>query len=33
MSETGHNNMNFDTVEQKIAWKYLKAYLRYTDFA
>ena len=33
MCETGHNNMTFTTVEQKIAWKYLEAYLRYTGFA
>ena len=33
MSETGHNNMTFTTVEQKIAREYLEAYLRYTDFA
>ena len=38
MCETGHNNMTFTnitftTVEQKIAWEYLQAYLRYTDFA
>ena len=26
MSETGHNNMTFTTVEQKIAWEYLDAY-------
>ena len=26
MSETGHNNMTFTTVEQKIAWVYLDAY-------
>ena len=32
MCETGHNNMTFTTVEQKIAWEYLEAYLRYTDF-
>ena len=32
MCETGHNNMIFTTVEQKIAWEYLKEYLRYTDF-
>ena len=25
MSETGHNNMTFTTVEQKIAWEYLDA--------
>ena len=33
MCDTGHNNMTFTTVEQKIAWEYLEAYLRYTDFA
>ena len=33
MCETGHNNLTFITVEQKIAWEYLKAYLRYSDFA
>ena len=33
MRETCHNNMTFTTVEQKIVWEYLEAYLRYTDFA
>ena len=33
MCATGHNNMTFTTVEQKIAYEYLEAYLRYTDFA
>ena len=33
MCETGDNNMTFIPVEQKIAWEYLEAYLRYTDFA
>ena len=33
MCKTGHNNMTFSTADQKIAWKYLEAYLRYTDFA
>ena len=33
MCETGHNHMTFTTAEQKIAWEYLEAYLRYTDFA
>ena len=33
MCETGHNNMIFTTVEQKIVWEYLDAYVRYTDFA
>ena len=32
MCETGHNNMTFTIVEQKIALEYLEAYLRYTDF-
>ena len=32
MCETGHNNKTFTTVEQKIAWEYLEANLRYTDF-
>ena len=31
MCETDHNNMTFTTVEQKIAWEYLEAYLRYTS--
>ena len=33
MCETGHNNMIFTTVEQKIAWEYVEAYLRYSNFA
>ena len=33
MCETGHNNMIITTVKLKIAWEYLEAYLRYTDFA
>ena len=33
MFETGHNNMTFTTVEQKIECKYIEAYLRYTYFA
>ena len=33
MCETGHNNLTFTTVEQKIAWEYLEAYQRYSDFA
>ena len=33
MCETGHNNMTFTSVEQKVAWDYLESYLRYTDFA
>ena len=32
MSETGHNNMTFTTVNQKIACEYIETYLRYTDF-
>ena len=28
MCETGHKNLTFTTVEQKIAWEYLEAYLR-----
>ena len=31
--ETGRNNMTFTTVEQKIAWEYLEAYLRHSNFA
>ena len=31
--ETGHNNMTFTTVEQKIACEYIEAYLRYSNFA
>ena len=33
MCETGHNNMTFTAVEQKIEWEYLEAYLRYSNFA
>ena len=33
MCETGHNNMTFTIVEQKIAWEYLEVYLRYTELA
>ena len=32
MCETGHNNMTFKTVEQKIACEYIEAYLRYSNF-
>ena len=32
MCKTGHNNMTFTTVEQKIAWEHLEEYLRYIDF-
>ena len=30
---TGHNNMTFTTVDQKIACEYLEAYLGYSSFA
>ena len=33
MCETGHNNITFTTVEQKIVCEYLEVYLRHTDFA
>ena len=33
MCATGHNNMTFTIVEQKMALEYIEAYLRYTDFA
>ena len=33
MCETGHNNMTFTNVEQKIACEYIEAYLRYSNFA
>ena len=33
MCETGYNNLTFTTVEQKIGWEYLEAYLKYSDFA
>ena len=33
MCETGHNYLTFTTVEEHIVWEYLKAYLRYSDFA
>ena len=33
MCETAHNNLTFITVEQKIAWKYLEACLKYNDFS
>ena len=33
MCETGHNNLTFITVEQKIAWEYVEACLRYNYFA
>ena len=33
MCVTGHNNISFTTVEQKIAYEYVEAYLRYSNFA
>ena len=33
MCKTGHNNMTFTPVEQKIVLEYLEAYLRYSNFA
>ena len=33
MCKTGHNNMTLTTVVQKLAWEYLEAYLRYSNFA
>ena len=33
MCETGNNKLTFITVEQKIAWEYIEAYMRYSDFA
>ena len=33
MCETGHSKLTFTTVEQKIAWEYLEAYLRHINFA
>ena len=33
MCETVHNHLTFTTVEQKIEWEYLKAYLKYSDCA
>ena len=33
MFETGHNNLTFFAVEQKIPWEYLEASLRYCAFA
>ena len=33
MCETGNSNMAFTTVERKIAWEYVEAYLRYSNFA
>ena len=32
MCETGRNNLTFTTVEQKIGWEFLEAYLRNSDF-
>ena len=33
MCETGHSNLTFTTVQQKIAWEYLEVYLKYNNFA
>ena len=33
MRENGDSNLTFTTVEQKIAWEYPEAYLRYSNFA
>ena len=33
MCETGDSNLTFTTVEQKIAWEYLAAFLKYNNFA
>ena len=33
MCESGHNNMTFTAVEQKIACEYIEAYLTYSNFA
>ena len=33
MCATGDSNLTFTTVEQKIAWEYLEAFLRYSNFA
>ena len=33
MCDTGHNNMTFTTVEQKIACEYTEVYQRYSNFA
>ena len=33
MRETGHNNIIFTSVEQKIACEYILAYKRYSNFA
>ena len=33
MCDTGHNNMTFTTVEQKIGCEYIEAYQRYSNFA
>ena len=32
MCETGHNNLTFNIVKPKIAWEYLEAYMRNSDF-
>ena len=33
MCETGQSALTFTTVAQKIAWEYLEAYLRFSNFA
>ena len=33
MCETGHDNMTFTNVEQKIACEYIETYQRYSNFA
>ena len=33
MCETGRSNLTFTSVEYKIAWEYLEAYLRNSTFA
>ena len=33
MCETGHNNLTFTMVVHKIAFEYIEAYLRYSNFA
>ena len=33
MCVTCVSNLTFTTVEQKIAWEYVEAYLRYSNFA
>ena len=33
MFETGHSNLTFTTVEQKITCEYFEAFLRYSNLA